>query len=67
MPAGDRQTVWISWVSIYYELSRHHPARAISADLMKGTETSTVEMMPISAYASAQNGRASGSLQETLY
>lgn len=33
------------------------------AEVTKGMETSTLEMMPISAYASAQNGSASGSLK----
>lgn len=32
-----------------------------------GMDTKTVEMMPISAYARAQKGKASGSLQERHY
>ena len=34
---------------------------------MKGMVERTVEMMPISAYASAQNGSASGSLHEIVF
>lgn len=41
----------------------HHAVMARSARVTGGSATRTVEMMPMSAYASAQNGSASGSLQ----
>ena len=37
----------------------------MSAAATGGSDTSSVEMMPMSAYASAQKGSASGSLQGT--
>ena len=37
----------------------------ISSPAMGGMDTSSVEMMPMSEYASAQNGSASGSLAGT--
>lgn len=44
-------------------MHKPYPVTAYMPILTNGMETSTVDMMPIKAYASAQKGSASGSLQ----